>query len=846
MADMTIDQVKNNFKNAVYGKDVRAALVAMADLVGEDIDTVDDLTSLVSKDLADVFDTNTAYDIGDYVVYGDKLYRFIAAHDAGAWNSSEATAVSIGNEILSISSTLNDTDAALFGSAVSDVDILTDVDFVNRTSNIDWDEQWYAYNRASNLYDPIIVKQYDFISVVPASGYYYIVLFYSLDKINVDSGYGTSWRSGQTLYSVPGDAVYMRINFRKADDTEISTSTIKEYYTVTGERKASIKNKTELVDIIGAAQYHHLGETQIDLINDVCQVYNKYSLLFGNIVSGNITYGGNNRIILNNHYPIETLDIARIVIRTTKYVNAYVYLYKSDKSYYQYNIQQNTGDNGDNVFEIIFPEWNFTEDAKYINICFRKYDGTAFSSTNDIVDNVEIIVYKHQRQQENVDINTYWKNWLVNKLRHTYYTGSNIQAHYLGFTKPIVVPVYLKIKLPDNKYTRIVRYYNYNPDGTTKEDGTTGWLSTGDVSIMPGATVMLTVQWGPSSASKGSNYITYDELYEDIEVVVEPQLVRLTREQFIPYLLTNNYTNEHRFCLMHFSDSHKNENIVKEMINYYNFYSSEISGCIDTGDLVSDDSTEGFAFWSNIGADNIMTCIGNHDAKHTENGTVTWLTEKEKYSMYFEPFIDKWGVQYVQNRTWYYKIYSSEGIVLLVYDSMVTDVNAEEMYAFIKNVLDVALTNNYSVIMAEHFSMSNSNGEKIECAFTGEGGIFDELVDGFSIQNRTHSLVKNFTDAGGDFICFLTGHLHSNILSYHKDFNQLNVSIASAGYWQGVQSNDTIRIQHTKSQYEFNLIYVCRAKHTITIQRVGADKDRYGRKIDAITLNYRTMERISG
>ena len=49
------------------------------------------------ESIAPVFSTTTAYAVGDYIYYDDKLYRFTAAHSAGTWNTSQVTEVTVGN-----------------------------------------------------------------------------------------------------------------------------------------------------------------------------------------------------------------------------------------------------------------------------------------------------------------------------------------------------------------------------------------------------------------------------------------------------------------------------------------------------------------------------------------------------------------------------------------------------------------------------------------------------------------------------------------------------------------------------------------------------------------------------
>ncbi|MBQ6403847.1 MAG: hypothetical protein IJI27_08075 [Oscillospiraceae bacterium] len=45
------------------------------------------------------FSTSTAYAVGDYCIYDGKLYRFTAAHVAGAWNAAHATEAKLGPDL---------------------------------------------------------------------------------------------------------------------------------------------------------------------------------------------------------------------------------------------------------------------------------------------------------------------------------------------------------------------------------------------------------------------------------------------------------------------------------------------------------------------------------------------------------------------------------------------------------------------------------------------------------------------------------------------------------------------------------------------------------------------------
>jgi len=58
--------------------------------------------------LAQAFSTSTAYAVGDYVLYSNKLYRFTTAHSAGAWNSAQVSEVKTMDEVSSIKGDLSE------------------------------------------------------------------------------------------------------------------------------------------------------------------------------------------------------------------------------------------------------------------------------------------------------------------------------------------------------------------------------------------------------------------------------------------------------------------------------------------------------------------------------------------------------------------------------------------------------------------------------------------------------------------------------------------------------------------------------------------------------------------
>ena len=61
----------------------------------------------ILSNTANEFSDATAYDKGDYVTRNNQLFRFVANHSAGAWNSSQATVTTVGDELVSLKNTIN-------------------------------------------------------------------------------------------------------------------------------------------------------------------------------------------------------------------------------------------------------------------------------------------------------------------------------------------------------------------------------------------------------------------------------------------------------------------------------------------------------------------------------------------------------------------------------------------------------------------------------------------------------------------------------------------------------------------------------------------------------------------
>lgn len=78
-----------------------------------------------TKGIAGDFSTSVDYAAGDYVFKDGTLYRFTAAHAAGAWSGTDATAAVATGDMITLRDTIDDTTAIAYGGTMS----LTAADF---------------------------------------------------------------------------------------------------------------------------------------------------------------------------------------------------------------------------------------------------------------------------------------------------------------------------------------------------------------------------------------------------------------------------------------------------------------------------------------------------------------------------------------------------------------------------------------------------------------------------------------------------------------------------------------------------------------------------------------------
>ena len=261
-------------------------------------------------------------------------------------------------------------------------------------------------------------------------------------------------------------------------------------------------------------------------------------------------------------------------------------------------------------------------------------------------------------------------------------------------------------------------------------------------------------------------------------------------------------------------------------------------------------------WWDYAHAGSALTCIGNHDLRITGQdwiGTDNQPATADAFARFFAPYYENWGVTWgdtatPSNAMYYYKDYNASvsgmGVRLIVLDensksdSSKADYHATQI-AWLEGVLADALASNLGVIVAQHYPFRYDTTEHIDCSFTSDVMVTNDrntVAAGFT------QAVADFVDDGGEFVCWLSGHLHSDLVQVRAGRLMLSVTTASSQPGTPVKFRDLSRNLGERNADAFNVLTVDRANKKINVVRVGADCNYRMRPRKAISLDYATCE----
>jgi len=302
----------------------------------------------------------------------------------------------------------------------------------------------------------------------------------------------------------------------------------------------------------------------------------------------------------------------------------------------------------------------------------------------------------------------------------------------------------------------------------------------------------------------------------------------------------NKQTSPEIFTLAHFSDIHGNSWAMKQVQEFKDAYQAQLDDVICTGDVVTDKLADGTAFWSNNSDGKILICIGNHDSLGS-NGWANPVDQQTLYETYIEPYEDSWGAETVSGHSYWYKDYSDKKIRLIAIDATIYDATEQaSQMTWLNAALSGAITNGYAVVGAVHFPPMPANFHKVDSNFTallhGTAGDMSQFA-WHTYHTDILEAVDQFIDNGGDFVCWLSGHTHYDLVSYDDRFpKQLFITISCA--MPSSLFEEKIRDTGRGAGLVLNTVCVDTVRKYVKLLRYGAEWDDCLRHTGTCVIKY--------
>lgn len=328
---------------------------------------------------------------------------------------------------------------------------------------------------------------------------------------------------------------------------------------------------------------------------------------------------------------------------------------------------------------------------------------------------------------------------------------------------------------------------------------------------------------------------------KDANPIVQDFLLDFPNEPRLSLLQLNHKSSREtldRFNLLFFSDVHASAsekgdiNILKNILAWGHKYTSYIDDILHGGDIVADNiNPENLAGWNDSPyISTMLNTIGNHDCATRDGSEYIKVQDpKTVYDIFFAPYIANWGVVQPANAAasglmYYYKDYTAKKIRLVVLDCMYLT-SAQEIW--LASVLTDARNNDYSVICCQHY---DSALVKAQCSFNA-------LLNNPTGTLAFTSQVQDFIDAGGKFICWLTGHTHRDYFGTVSDYPQQTIfTTRNAGVHD--PNTDAYRNFRYQPLGVFNIFNVCSEHSLLTIKRFGLTEDEFLQSADVLVYDY--------
>lgn len=297
--------------------------------------------------------------------------------------------------------------------------------------------------------------------------------------------------------------------------------------------------------------------------------------------------------------------------------------------------------------------------------------------------------------------------------------------------------------------------------------------------------------------------------------------------------------NKTNLSLLWCSDLHNDFDAARSILAFYSRFQSLLDDAICTGDVVENGGSDNVLnYWFTIfpNAEKMLLGVGNHDAV---DANYSPKTAKQVYDYLIAPNIANWGVTQPTSAAenglnYWYKDYASSGVRLIMLDCMYWDA---AQLSWLQSTLASAKTAELAVICCSHYMPGTVT--PFDTTFTTAMYPPEHPMGGVKLDSSAAAAVQAFIDGGGEFICWLSGHLHVDVCGTLADYpDQISITTACAMY-RVPNLCDTAR--RAEADYQsYNLLGIDVPAKVIKLARIGAQYDAYLRYKDTVAINYGT------
>lgn len=312
------------------------------------------------------------------------------------------------------------------------------------------------------------------------------------------------------------------------------------------------------------------------------------------------------------------------------------------------------------------------------------------------------------------------------------------------------------------------------------------------------------------------------------------------------------------FNCLFFSDVHASQVNVERIISFANAMgSSTINTIINGGDIANSLITEDLSWYTTLanGSDvDILDCLGNHDVWET-----SWVNAQSTvpYSKLIAPMVERVS-NIVQPASasenglcYYYKDYGNIRVIVLV--AMWYDSNSvywtDAQKTWLETVLADAKTNNKSVICVNHAPFGKSTAKINEDLPLNSWRDYftTPTIDPIQLAQGAVDAVHTFIQNGGEFICWLTGHVHQDMVMTEETYNdQFMINVATARYNYHVDGYSPSATMTFDGAFDcFDYIGVDTSNKMLKVWRVGFNEDASMRIRNRFAYDYSNRKLLS-